>query len=203
MAFQITSEGGANLAPAAPSALTNESAGNLAPSSPGHVAPEGGGDLGPDAPADLVTRLSFVDAILIEGNATIEVTDGITTTVLPIAGYYFKTLGGFGGKDSWSRSGIAPFAPTGIDLALVFDPTAWSVYGVAGNTAFTGWMDGDSLNVASPLDVEDWVAGGAVTTGTFTMTAVTGIAPPNAIASEGGVNLVPAAPPVITPESSY
>jgi hypothetical protein len=198
MGHQITSEGGVSLGPASAATITAESAGDLSPSSPGHVLAEGGADLAPDAPADLAPAITLEDAILITGDATIEVDGG---SVVPIAGYYFKTALVVEGKTVWSRTGEWP-TETGLNVALLYQ-VGWEIDAANGLVVSTGWIDDDGLDVESPVEVENWVAGGAVTTGSFAMAAVAGIPAPDALAPAGGADLAPAAPGQITPESSY
>ena len=206
MGHQITSEGGGNLGPAAPSGITSESAGNLAPAAPGVVVPEWSAGAEP-------TRAMW--------------SGGLVAT--PVANQTF-TVGGV--VYTWKAAAAAAYEVTiSADMPTARDNLALEILGLGrapahplvtaqgsalGSMAllarYTG-AEGNLITVeASNLTpwggaIDPTLSGGTGLDAPPALTAVSGgnlgPAAPGAVAAEGGADLAPAAPSAITPGSIY
>jgi trimeric autotransporter adhesin len=198
MAFQITSEGGANLSPSAPFQLDAEGGANLSPAVHGNIASEGGASLSPTAPEQLVSEGGR--SLAVAATATVNVSVGLTSgQTVTIGGVPYTALvpdNGAAARIFDDAQGLADVI-NGLrtDVAADANVTATVVGTLVTLQAIIPGVAGNSITLAK--------TGAAITLSESTLIGGVEVATPHVLTSEGGANLSPSAPEQLVPESSY
>lgn len=193
MSHQITSEGGANLAPSAPFQLGAEGGASLSPAVHGVISGEGGASLAPAAP----------DAITSEGGTStgLEVTISGITAPTELNSVLRRGSSTLNGRRQYNLDG-----GTGGSGGAQANRLRWL-------GTVSGWLLERYVNnvlagrfrslsdVVNPWDATGWTA--ETGTGAPVVTLTAGPGDTGALAAEGAADLAPAAPAQLTPESSY
>lgn len=197
MAHQITSEGGASLAPAAPFQLGAEGGANLAPAVHGVITSEGGANLAPEGPGQIMDRgvasYGTSNLILVSGTLAPDAAGLLAFVEVDIDGYEVHTSNGLA-----AAAGSYPWTRLASDIANGLWVLEHHPSGDSGT-----WRNWNATLTGMALDADDWAP--AIfnpPTGTPVLSAYPSAAPAQ-ISAEGGANLAPAAPGQIVPEPSY